>query len=81
MQQVAQPAAPIPPPPPPLLSAGQLLVGVADAKRWHLGVTVVTFIITAAARSAMALAHGFAAHLLLIIASEVGGWVGGRSKV
>ena len=55
---------------PPAHRAGQLLVGLADARRWHFGITVVTYLITLASRGGMALLHGFAAHLLLILASE-----------
>lgn len=36
---------PVRPPPP---SAGQLLVGVADARRWHFSVTLITYVITMA---------------------------------
>ena len=45
-------------------------MGLADARRWHFGITVVTYLVTLAARGGMALLHGFAAHLLLVLASE-----------
>ncbi|KAL4420584.1 hypothetical protein ABPG75_010240 [Micractinium tetrahymenae] len=50
--------------------SGQLLVGVADAKRWHYAISIVTYLVTMAARSSMVLATGFVAHLLLILISE-----------
>ncbi|PRW21131.1 V-type proton ATPase subunit D-like isoform A [Chlorella sorokiniana] len=50
--------------------SGQLLVGVADARRCHFSVTLATYIITMAARSSMALATGFVAHVILIAVSE-----------
>lgn len=43
---------------PPMPPAGQLLVGVADAKHWHYSISLVTYLLIMAARSSMALATG-----------------------